>query len=267
MTVQVAQARTRKVANLLDADPDLAAGLDSPRALLARRSAGAEVVALEPGSSSLPGAEPLGLLVLDGLVSRELVLGDRRSIELLGRGDVIRPGEPDSDQYEMVPMETRWTVLEATEVALLDERFARSMAPYPEVFGALLSRAVARSRRLSLCLAIAQLPKLTARLHFLLWHLADRFGRVEPEGVVLPLRLSHEALAGLVCAQRPSVTHALAELQARRLVARLPNGDWRLGAGPPVCVAPAKRLREPCPVNGGNGAADVRRLTGMAGRT
>jgi DNA-binding IclR family transcriptional regulator len=71
-------------------------------------------------------------------------------------------------------------------------------------------------------------------VHLLLWHLADRFRRSHPEGVVLPLPLSHELLAQLVGAQRPSVSRALKELERAGVVARRPDGSWWLGGEPPL---------------------------------
>ena len=50
------------------------------------------------------------------------------------------------------------------------------------------------------------------RLEALFWHLADRWGKVTPKGVVVPLRLSHRLLGSLVGARRPTVTTALAQL-------------------------------------------------------
>ena len=200
----------------------------------AQRRAEAETIRLWPGSWSPDEADPLlGFLVLEGLVTRRVTLGTRRSIELLGPGDLIRPLEADPEDSS-VAAETNWTVVDPTHLAVLDGRFARGMADYPEVFAQLLGRGAWRSRTLALRLAIAQVPQLTARLHFLLWHLADRFGRVESEGVLLPLRLSHGILAELVCAQRPSVSVALKELERGGLVVRLPQREWRLRGDPPA---------------------------------
>jgi hypothetical protein len=60
--------------------------------------------------------------------------------------------------------------------------------------------------------AIAAQPRLEVRLLLVLWHLAARWGRVEPGGVRLPLPLTHILLGRLVAAERPSVTHALKRL-------------------------------------------------------
>ena len=50
----------------------------------------------------------------------------------------------------------------------------------------------------------------------LLWHLAARWGRVEPAGIRVSLPLTHRLLGQLVAAERPSISHALARLVARR---------------------------------------------------
>ena len=57
--------------------------------------------------------------------------------------------------------------------------------------------------------AIAHLTRVDDRLLALLWCLAERWGRVVPDGVLVSLRLSHRTLAGMVGARRPSVTTAL----------------------------------------------------------
>jgi CRP/FNR family transcriptional regulator, cyclic AMP receptor protein len=86
---------------------------------------------------------------------------------------------------------------------------------------------VRRSRALSLQLALGQVPRIEGRLLLLFWRLAERWGRVTPEGIVVPLRLTHETLAALVAARRPSVTSALGRLAESGLVERRENG-WVL---------------------------------------
>jgi DNA-binding IclR family transcriptional regulator len=68
----------------------------------------------------------------------------------------------------------------------------------------------------------------------LLWHLADRFGKVTPEGTHVPLPLSHSDLAELVGAARPSVSVALKQLAEDGLVWRhSSDGSWMLSREPP----------------------------------
>ena len=51
--------------------------------------------------------------------------------------------------------------------------------------------------------AIACQPRLEVRLVLFFWHLAARWGRVEPNGIRLTLPLTHRLLGQLVAAERP----------------------------------------------------------------
>jgi CRP/FNR family transcriptional regulator, cyclic AMP receptor protein len=82
-------------------------------------------------------------------------------------------------------------------------------------------------------LALSHLRRVDARLIVLFWQLAYRFGRVQPEGVSVPLRLTHETLGRVVGAQRPSVTTALNQLEAAGRVSRRQGGGWLLHGEPP----------------------------------
>ena len=82
----------------------------------------------------------------------------------------------------------------------------------------------------------------------LLWHLAARWGKVEPAGIRLSLPLTHRLLGQLVGAERPSVSHALARLAEAGLVTG--RGDeWHLhgtARGPPrVADRAAERAAHP----------------------
>ncbi len=61
-------------------------------------------------------------------------------------------------------------------------------------------------------------------MHVSLWHLADRWGHVERDGVVVPLPLTHETIGRLVPTRRPSVSTALKQLSERRLATRRDDG-------------------------------------------
>jgi len=80
--------------------------------------------------------------------------------------------------------------------------------------GAWLVRAMAQAvadRELSAAIALE--PRLERRLILKLRQLADRWGRVTPEGVRLDLRVTHQELADMVGAARESVTVAFRRLQ------------------------------------------------------
>ena len=223
---------------VLDVDPDLAGALDSDSAALARRYAVAEVRRLETGIwrpadhvPQQPGA--LGLLVIDGLMTRDVVVGGRRCSELLGQGDLLRPQDFDDGAFAPVPSASEWCVLERSQIAVLGRRFALVAGHWPELMSALLSRTLRRSRGLALQLAIAYERRVDVRILLMLWHLADRWGKVGTEGVIVPLRLTHHALANLTGARRPSVTTALGQLTVRGALRRRPDGSWLLRGDPP----------------------------------
>ena len=185
-----------------------------------------------------PAGSPAGwgLLVVSGFLTRRVELAGRRSAELLGQGDVLRPFELDSDPWAMVPSQAAWSVLDPVRLAVLDRRFAEWSGAHPEVVDLLLGRLISRSRTLALRLALIQLPRISARLHFLLWHLADRFGRISPEGVRLSVPLTHTLLADLVSASRPSVSLALKQLREHGLLARTSDQGWLLRGRPPTAA-------------------------------
>jgi CRP/FNR family transcriptional regulator, cyclic AMP receptor protein len=66
----------------------------------------------------------------------------------------------------------------------------------------------------------------------LFWHLAERWGRVTPDGVLLPLTLSHRMLGQLVGARRPTVSTALGALTRAGEVSRALDGTWLLTGSP-----------------------------------
>lgn len=218
-------------ARVLELDPALAEDLDAEQQAAARRAAVAPLLALPAGAwsplvlTSHPG--DLGLLVLEGLLVRDVRVAGTTSTELVGAGDVLRPGDHDGDDAP-VPYGVGWTVLEPARVAVLDRRFATLTARWPEITSAVMARAVGRTRRLAFQQAVGHLTRVDTRLLLLLWHLADRWGRVDRDGVLLPLRLTHQTLGRLVGARRPSVTTALNQLAQRELIARRADGSWLL---------------------------------------
>jgi CRP/FNR family transcriptional regulator, cyclic AMP receptor protein len=231
---------------LLDADVDLGEGLTQDELRVARRAVGVQVKSLEagpwdPGAEEWPAPPSLGLVVLEGLVTRDIVFAGRTTTELVGAGDVLRPWEDDV-QFDPLPFAVAWHVHEPARVALLDARFALAAARWPALAAAVSRRQVRRARGLAFQLAIAQLPRVDDRLLVLLWALAERWGRVSPQGVRLPLQLPHRTLATLVGARRPSVTTALSGLARDGLVERTENG-WLL-RGDPDDVFP-ERLHAP----------------------
>jgi CRP/FNR family cyclic AMP-dependent transcriptional regulator len=223
---------------VLSEDPELAEAIPLPLRAEAIETCIARVRTVargrwrpESGGDGWVGPGGIGLLVLEGLLIRRVGVDDRFGAELLGEGDLLRPWQGEDGPRTISPT-TRWRVLEATRVAVLDEAVARLMAGYPQLTGALVARAVERSRSMAVNMAIIHHPRVNVRLLMLLWHLADRWGRVRSAGVVLPLHLTHSVLADLVAARRPTVTTALSDLTRQELVEPQTRG-WLLRGDPP----------------------------------
>ena len=204
-----------QVIDLLDVDQDLAGAVPEDERDVARANLTVPARRLEPGEHGLadlgrPGCA--GLLLIDGFVTRDVEFAGRRSRELLGSGDLLRPWDLEMDF--MPPFaESSFTVMESSTLAYIDRRIIRLGARWPDLVDQLVRRAMHRSRWLAIRLAIGSVTKVSRRLLLFFWHAAGRWGRVTPRGVELPFVLTHGVLAELVGAKRPSVTTALTELQ------------------------------------------------------
>jgi hypothetical protein len=229
--------RGRNVISIVDADPDLAELLDEDDVQRARREALARVHHLSTGAWDVVAAYQAdvhhrGYLIIDGLLSRDVDVLGRSCVELLGPGDVMRPWRWD-DEGSHVQAEVGWTVLEPTRLAVLDHGLVVRIVPWPQLGVELFNRGTRRAHHLAVALAIAHHQRVDDRLMLTLWHLAERWGRVHTDGVVLPLPLGHQRLADLVGAHRPTVTTALGELARAGSLSRRDNGDWVLHGSPP----------------------------------
>jgi CRP/FNR family transcriptional regulator, cyclic AMP receptor protein len=227
--VRAAPAQRRSYRYLLDLDADLADELDVRMRLAARSSVTALTCEAETGplglgewlAAATPGP---GLLVLDGVIAATVGVGDRITAELIGAGDLIQPCE---DEEAELACELGWRALAPARFAVLDPGFVKRVQPWPQIGAALLRRAARRTRRLDVQRAIAAQPRLEVRLALIMWHLAARWGRVEPGGVRLCLPLTHQLLGRLISAERPSVSHALARLAHAGLISGH-GDDWHL---------------------------------------
>src|SRR3954465_9340742 len=238
-------SRATDMVRLLDVDPDLGGLLNQTRREQAERELVVRTHRLPVGPwdvSPWPGPPPapVGLLIIDGILSRELVVADHVSAELLGPGDLVRPWQPTS-RTGLLPVDAVWTVLSPLTVAVLDRRFAAEMTRYPEITAALFDRLSERSLRLATTQAISQLTRVDQRLKALFWHLAARWGRVSGDGVIVPLALTHRILGQLVGARRPTVSTALSELAEREELTRRPDGSWLLRGDPPDAESLARK--------------------------
>ena len=243
--VAIRMVRAPGTVQLLEADPDLGMLMTDLRRVEAERELTVRTYQVPTGPwdvSRLSGTsgDHVGLLILDGVLSRELVVADHVSAELLGPGDLVRPWQ-GSAGAGLLPVHAVWSVLSTVTLAVLDRRFAAEAARYPEITAALFDRLGERSLRLATTQAISQLTRVDRRLKALFWHLAERWGRVSGDGVVVPLALTHRILGQLVGARRPTVSTALSELAEREELVRRADGSWLLRGDPPDAQSFSRR--------------------------
>jgi DNA-binding transcriptional ArsR family regulator len=206
--------------------------------------------AWEPDALPERRRSPLGALIMSGFLVRDVEIAGLRATELLGEGDVIVPWsaeEPD----DFLPTKTSWAAFTPARVLVIEPPLAELIRSRRLLHDAHCRAAGRRVSSLAAQRAIAQLPRVELRLLALMWHLAGRWGRVGPSGVVVPLRLSHAFLGRLVGARRPTVTLALRELSDRGYATRREDGTWQLQADAPGALdgsEPApKRTRRTAP--------------------
>jgi CRP-like cAMP-binding protein len=162
-------------------------------------------------------------------VVREVLLGGTVASELAGPGDVVDLTAPGAESP--VPVSGRWTTAAPAVVAVLGDELLPALRGWPSLAAALVARAAGRAARVEVQRGISQLPRVEDRLLALLGHLAERFGRVTGDGIVVPVGLTHEMLGRLVGARRPTVSLALKHLDRDGTVVRRGDGAWLLAAG------------------------------------
>jgi CRP/FNR family cyclic AMP-dependent transcriptional regulator len=223
-----------ELVHLLDVDPDLGAGLGEHETHVARAALVSEADRLPKGAwSPVRDGEHYGALILGGLVLREMTVAGRPSAELLGVGDVLLP--LGADPVTFVGRAVSWRTLSPTRIAWLGSTLLAGFVHWPGVARTLLQRSERRVARVLAMQSLAHLPRVEDRLLGILWLLAERWGRVGPDGVLLPLPLTHRTLGQLVGAERSTVTTAFGALQLAGSLERLDDEGWLLcGECPPL---------------------------------
>lgn len=231
---QALSGRKGQSAYILEEDPELGEALPPDVLANATRLFRAPVIIVDRPRWEPPALDPkatYGLLVLDGLIGRRVRVGRGVSTELLGWGDVLRPWD-EPCLWNLIPPELDWRVFRPTRLAVLDERITRLIGRRAELLIAFSSRLFRRARHAEYMMAVSHLQRVDQKVLATLWHMASTWGRVTPEGVYLPLRLTHEVLGEIIGAQRPSVTMAMQRLHQRGEVIRTQQGGYLLTGSP-----------------------------------
>ena len=169
----------------------------------------------------------LGWLVVSGVLIRMVDVGGRTACEVLGPGDLIRPWDADGE-YEPIVVGLRWRVPGSAELALLDGSFAARISPWPRITAELVSRVARRARALTFNQAASHLSHADDRLLITFSVLGERWGRMNHEGIVITLPLTHETLAMMIGVRRPTATIAVKRLTDAGLLERRGAAHWLL---------------------------------------
>ena len=237
---------------LLRLDPQLGQRMPRDRREAADTALPVQVARVRQGEWEIGGgrcSDHLGVLILEGVVAHDVLMGGTTSTELLGPGDLLQPWMRETQP--LLGRTARWFVLAECRLALLDRQFSWQLGSWPEVNAALMGRLGERAERLATAQAISKLTRVDRRVLAFLWHLAERWGRMTSGGVLVPLTLSHRMLGQIVGARRPTVTAAVRLLVESGEVVRRTDGSWLLtGDGaramdvdePSPAVAPRRRM-------------------------
>ncbi len=172
----------------------------------------------------LGASRAFAALVLDGILLQTVRLGDHIGLRLVGPGDLVALRE--STPTALIA-DTSLAATVPTQMACFGDEFLYATRRMPRLMAGLHDRSSDQSDRMLAQMLICQLPRVDDRLLAMLWLVAETWGRVTPSGTVVPVRLTHGVLGGLVGARRSTVTLALKQLTERGAILRQSDG-WLL---------------------------------------
>lgn len=223
------EARATRAVRLLVAEPELGEGLSAEEFERARQQVLLPAIDAPAGPLDLeelkrrPGirGELYGFMVLKGTLIVSLHMAARQCGRLVSSGGLVLLDGVVSDS---IVTGVDWVVVDESVLACFDERLLEIVLRWPPLMGAILKRAAQYASHALVQQAISQLPKVEDRLLALFWSLADRQGVVRSDGIWLALSATHDTLAHLVGAQRPTVSLGLSRLAENGLVRAQPGG-------------------------------------------
>jgi CRP/FNR family transcriptional regulator, cyclic AMP receptor protein len=227
----VQSIRSGGVGLILDLDPELGRGIAPEDWELARNVCRGAVAHVPRGRWQPPHdagerGDLLGLVMLEGILCREVVIRDRHLIELLGPGDVLNL--PVLHGRPQLGSEVALTATTDLGLVGLGDSFTRAAARWPCMLAEVHRRLEAQRERLAVQAAIAHLPRAEHRVLLVLRHLADRWGQSTHDGTVIPILLTHDVLGQLAAARRSTASLAVASLERENCLHRREDGAWLL---------------------------------------
>ena len=213
---------------LLDLDEDLASAFGMRMRVAARSAVTAQVCNIPAGEFELEPlfadvAGGLGLLIVGGIVELDTEVGGRTASELIGEatcschGRAAATWSSSRAPGSRAPSFRRGSRSSTRTSPAGCGPGSRSRARWS-------SAACAAPWTLNVQRAATCHPRADVRVALLLWHLAERWGTVQPDGIHLSLPLTHRLIGRLVGAERPSVSHALSHSASADLVSRERDG-------------------------------------------
>jgi CRP/FNR family cyclic AMP-dependent transcriptional regulator len=245
--------RPQRSARLLEIVPQLGDAVEPEQQEAARAALRVPVVDLavgawDRGELLATSGHAFGAVVLTGLVTRHLDIGGHPALDLHGPGDLLGvQGLPEA----LLLAGDSWAATVPTTIGVLDDRFLVAARRWPRLVTGLFGQLQEQRDRLLLQLVIAEQPRVEDRVLTLFWHLADRFGHVTPDGVVISLALTHEAVGRLIGARRPTVTLAMRALADRGAIVRRSDRCWLVCEMPgevALTAATLGRKAQPVPI-------------------
>jgi CRP-like cAMP-binding protein len=202
-------------ASLVATLPEILASVSAEDRLLAERMlivplvSARDVDLADVIGTQIPGA--FDFLIVDGVVLKKTTLARRSALELLGRGDLLAPPLTPVRQFESRAV-SRYLAHGAVSLAGIEDRFRQAAQRWPGIADFLHDRLAHQTHHASMHLAMLHLPRIEDRLIALFADLAERFGHMAADGILIDLPLTHEIIGGLVASRRPTVTLALQSL-------------------------------------------------------
>jgi CRP-like cAMP-binding protein len=175
--------------------------------------------------TSMPTA--FDFIIVDGIVLKQTSYAGRHALELYAPGDVLAPPLTAGRQIKS-PSISSYRAHGDVLLAVLEERFRAAARRWPGLSDVLLDHLARQTHRASMRLARLHLSRAEDRTLALFSDLAERLGRVTPNGILIDLDFTHDLIGQMIASRRPTVSLALEQLSRAGQLTRTDDGRWNL---------------------------------------